>query len=365
MKKTLLVTSDFFPAHGGVAAYWRHLAENLPEQDFMVLAPPLPLGCEELAVRYHIHRANFISRFFLLPWLALIPSLLRILWSEKIQHIIVGQIIPVGTVVWLCSRLCKISYSVSAHGMDLAISLKSARKKYLCAKILRDAAHIMVNSSYTASLLAFYDIDPARATIVYPCPSITPKALIAASKKMSAKKIVLTVSRLVQRKGHEDVLDALQAVIKQHPSIEYIIVGEGPYRAELESRARTVGVPVRFLGALSDTEIAAWYDTSDLCIMIPKNIDGDVEGFGIAYLEANSFGKPVIGSRTGGVAEAVRDGETGIVVEPGNIHEIADAISRLLEDQEYAQKLGHQGRERVEKEFRWEVQAEKIKKLVT
>ncbi|MEK7123094.1 MAG: glycosyltransferase family 4 protein, partial [Patescibacteria group bacterium] len=111
--------------------------------------------------------------------------------------------------------------------------------------------------------------------------------------------------------------------------------------------------------------IAQWYDACTLFIMTPEDIDGDVEGFGIVYLEANSFGKPVIGTRTGGVAEAVHDGVTGILVEQKNISQIQEAVLRILRDGELATRLGQTGKRRVAEEFSWKKQAEKLKYLLS
>jgi len=110
-----------------------------------------------------------------------------------------------------------------------------------------------------------------------------------------------------------------------------------------------------FLGKITDEEKWAWMDLCDIFIMPSRNIDDDFEGFGIVYLEANLSGKPVIAGDTGGVRDAVQNGVSGLLVDPENVDEIANAIIKLSKDKELIKKLGEQGRERAIREFNWEV----------
>ena len=121
---------------------------------------------------------------------------------------------------------------------------------------------------------------------------------------------------------------------------------------------------VRFLGALSDAQASEWYTKSDVFIMTPVDLAGDVEGFGIVYLEASAFGLPVVATESGGAAEAVVNGETGIVAPQKDVVAIADAIIALFNDPTLAGQLGLKGRERVQREFQWKVQAEKLMSII-
>ena len=135
-------------------------------------------------------------------------------------------------------------------------------------------------------------------------------------------------------------------------------MGDGPYRNKLEdlvTRHKLQDIVI-FVGSVSDDDKAAYYSVADLFVMPNRELpDGDVEGFGIVYLEANAYGKPVIAGKSGGVLDAVIDGETGILVNSNNVIEIADAIIHLLENKRYGKRLGMQGKKRVEQEFVWDM----------
>ncbi len=329
---------DYIPNTGGIPRYWKHLGECMPPESWRVMT-------------------HFSRNWFGLFWR--IPITLR---RENIEHIIVGQILPVGTVVWLISKLIGIPYSVSLHGMDIALPLHHARKRWLCAKILADAHTVIVNSRYTASQLSPYGDFTAKTVIVYPCPGITPRGTAAVEEEYT----LLTVTRVVERKGIDDVIRAVALLKSEFSSIRYVVIGDGPHRYALESLAAELGVSdsVSFLGLLNDDETAEWYGRASVFVMTPRAIGGDVEGFGIVYLEANAFGKPVVGTRSGGVPEAVIDGAVGLLVDEDSAEQVADAIMRLFKDKELRSRLGWQGKERVEKEFRWHVQAKKIQKVL-
>ncbi|MBI4239646.1 glycosyltransferase family 4 protein [Candidatus Uhrbacteria bacterium] len=343
MKKTLLVTLDYYPNVGGIANYWKRLSDCLPAESFLVYVPKL-------------------SRIVFPRWLPLFFRVYSIIKKEKIEHVIVGQILPIGTVVWILSKVMQIRYSVSTHGMDIAPERLSSRKIFLCKKILAGAEFVICNSEYTASLVKRYG-QIAHIEIVYPCPSIIPSDHATIQNQ---NHTLLTVARLVRRKGHEDVLRALTGLVKEFPDLSYVIIGDGPERQFLENLARQLQLDtrVRFVGHASDEEVAEWYTRTSVVIMTPTREGGDVEGFGITYLEANAFGKPVIASRTGGVGEAVVDGETGILVKPGDSQAIHDAIRCLLNDRVLAERLGNTGRMRVQQDFNWREQARKLEQAL-
>ena len=370
MKKTIVVTCDFYPSVGGVSNYWASLGRHMSSEQWIVFAPPLPPGVGERATPYRIYRGRFLSRYIYPRWLPLFFSLTRILAQEHVEMIIVGQILPVGTVVSLVSRLFRIPYIVSTHGMDITLPLRTKRKTELCKWILAQAHSVLTVSHYTSLRLQELGVSLGKIMYLYPCPSVLPDKMYqdrhGAHRERSKEKILLTVSRLVQRKGHEYVLRALAALRDTTPPLIYVIVGDGPYRDSLQSLTRTLGLNDRvvFTGLLHERAVIQWYQKCDIFIMTPYDVDGDVEGFGTVYLEANAFEKPVIASRSGGVEDAVIHEQTGLLVEPQDPAAIREAITRLTRDPEFALRLGRMVRQRVEKEFQWKVQAEKLQKLL-
>jgi phosphatidylinositol alpha-1,6-mannosyltransferase len=160
------------------------------------------------------------------------------------------------------------------------------------------------------------------------------------------------------------VIRALPRVLRTIPDTTYLIVGDGPCRRDLEKQARELGVAERvvFAGQVCDAELPDYYALSDVFIMASREQAEDctVEGFGIVYLEANACGKPVIGGRSGGVPDAVQDGETGLLVDPHSPEEVARALMNLLTDRTRAARMGKVGRARVVQEFSWSRMAEQI-----
>lgn len=160
------------------------------------------------------------------------------------------------------------------------------------------------------------------------------------------KRLVVAVGRLVPRKGFDQTLRGWRDVVAQHPDAHLLIVGDGPQRQELQQIVASEGLGdnVTLTGPLSDADLIAAYRSAELFIMPNRTMpDGDTEGFGLVFLEANACGRAVIGGRAGGAVEAVRDGETGLLVDGWSVAEIAAAINRLLGDDALRQRLEHGG----------------------
>ena len=174
--------------------------------------------------------------------------------------------------------------------------------------------------------------------------------------------VLLSVSRLVMSKGIHRVIEAMPRIILEVPGTQYVILGDGPYRDHLRQLA--YASPARdnitFLGALTDEEKFECYANCDVFVL-----PSEVEGFGIVFLEANAFGKPVVAGRIGGVPEAVEHEQTGLLVDPHNVGEIAEAVIRLLKNTGEATRLGDNGRRRVERQFSWKASARNFLSVVS
>ncbi|MFB3134014.1 MAG: glycosyltransferase family 4 protein, partial [Rhodothermales bacterium] len=179
---------------------------------------------------------------------------------------------------------------------------------------------------------------------------------------LNHQKVVLTISRLVPRKGIDTVLRALPQVAHQIPDVRYLIGGSGPDRDRLEALSRELHLSdrVQFLGNIPKEDLLRYYNACDVFVMPSREDRPHVEGFGIAFLEANACGKPVIGAWSGGIPDAVRDGETGLLVEPDDEADLAAAMLRLLRDAPLAARLGRNGRQRVRDEASWDHVADQL-----
>ncbi|MFH0819827.1 MAG: glycosyltransferase family 4 protein [bacterium] len=384
MKKVLLLTLDFPPQTGGVANYLANISQNLSADKISILTVRQSGSAKfDQKQGYKIYRENLISQLPIWPkWLAAIYHAFQVIKKEKPDLILVGQILPLGTVALVIKKLTGLNYFVSCHGMDILLAQKNKRKKWLTTLIIKNSQQIIANSQFTKKEIMKLGAGENKITVIYPCPhtniigvgacpNITNNQQLNNKQlnekfNLSNKKVLLTVGRLVERKGQDQVIRALPEVIKSFPKLVYFIVGSGPYQGELEKLAKELNLEdkIIFAGRVNDEELTNYYQTADIFIMASRQIAGDVEGFGIVYLEAASFGLPVIAGRSGGVGEAVLDGQTGILVNPENIKEIAQAIIKLLADENLAKKMGQTGKERVEKEFQWSKQAAKLKELL-
>ncbi len=184
--------------------------------------------------------------------------------------------------------------------------------------------------------------------------------------------MLLTVGRLDERKGHDTIIASLPKILQREPDAVYLIVGKGRTLSHLQKLAKENGVEdkVIFAGYVPDEDLPDYYRLCDVFILANRitekdtTLAGDVEGFGIVFVEANSTGKPVIGCHSGGVVESVEDGKTGILVEPGNSEAIADAVIQLFGDEDKRKKMGEYGRERAVEKFEWDKLSKQIEKLL-
>lgn len=346
--KFLLITLEFPPDKGGVANYLAGICGEL--KDVVVLKPKQ-------------------FRFFWPKWIKTIIQVLQIKHSQKIDMIMLSHILPVGYVALIFKKFFNIPYIVFTHGMDVLVPQTSGWKKFWLKNILKNANFVVANSEFTQSailnLIGDTENKKTKTEIIYPCPNPNIK-ILEFPKKLSDKKIILSVGRLVERKGFDKVIEAMPEILKEAPNLVYMIIGDGHYKEKLlELKEKNkLGNNVVFISGVNDKELHVYYGMSDIFIMPARKIDGDVEGFGIVYLEAALFGKPSIAGCDGGSPEAVLDNETGFIVDGNNVDEISKSIIKLLKDEDLRKRMGEAARKRVLDEFRWEKQVGKLKKIL-
>lgn len=374
MKKTLFITTDFPPMIGGVASYYGALAESLSSDELTLLAPDIK-GADQFDAKqkYPVLREPFYYRLFWPRWYRLLRLVKKLQRANKYDMIVAGQLLPVGTVAMFLKLYFKVPYLVVIHGMDLLIPLKSRRKKKLALKILNNAETLVAANGFIKDKLFELGITAEKITIIHPGVNRTfpadpvEAALIEEQHQLQGKKVLLSVGRLVARKGFDTVIRSLPYVWKTQPDVVYVIVGVG---VDLE-RLKSLVPPhangrVIFVGEATAERLAAWYRRSFALIMLSRVVDNtDIEGFGMVYLEANTYAKPVIAADTGGVKDAVINGLNGIITDPVDPERVAGAIVRLVEDVKYAEALGIKGRERALTDFSWSGQAEKFQRLLS
>lgn len=347
-KKLLLITPDFPPTEGGIARYLRALAEHFKSRIEVLAEPHSAWSTFDPTAVYPIYRAPLLSRFLWPRWLGTV----KYLWSYRQRYdvILVSHILPIGSAAWLAKKFTGDPYVVFVHGMDIRLAMSSSRKRKLATKVLKGAQLVVANSQALARELA-RDFGIHEVLVVYPCVSLMLSTPLkpSTSLMLSTPFSLLTVSRLVERKGHTHVLNAL-AHLRGTGELQdfiYHIVGEGPMESSLRSMVETLGLTshVVFHGHVTDEARQKLYEQSHVFVMPVSQDTQDKEGFGLVYIEAAVAGVPSIATRVDGVDEAVIDGQTGILLESQNEQLLANAILTLARDSSLREQLGEQARE--------------------
>ena len=376
MLRILLVTQDFLPLPGGIAVFLHHLCVGLTERgnSVTVLAKNMPGDDEsDAGLPYPARRFALPRR---LASVATAWQILRQCLVHRPDVIFLGHVMStMGLGAVLTKKFLGIPYVILSHGGDLGLGNLSNTDNRAMRVVLRDASLLLANSRFTAQRLqqtgcvrsAIEILNPGVDTGVFR-PGVPTQEIMRMRKQygLENRRVVLTVGRLVPRKNHIGVLEALPEVLERVPEVCYLIVGDGEERPRLEQTVRHLGLEkvVIFGGQVPSEDLVACYAASDLFIMPSTIVDDNFEGFGIVFAEAGACGKPVIGGRCGGVSDAVVDGETGLLVDPERRDEISAAIIRLLQDKELAGRLGANGRRRAEEELSWSKVVERLERIL-
>lgn len=375
MKKNLLITLDFPPALGGVAYYLATLYKHLPYKSVTVIAPHDPRSGEyDPRQKYKIIRKKILSDYLWPRWLFFIPKLIKIIKQEEIEIITAGQLLPIGTMALIIKKLLNIPYIVSTHAMDVTILKEMPRRRFLAKKILKNAEKIITVSLYTKKELMKFGVTRDAIEIISPATNILNRKCRATVDEIKNKYrldgqiVIFSLGRLIERKGFDTVIKSLPQVLKKHPNVVYLIGSQGEYRPKLEQLVKDLNLSknVFFVGEISKYDLPAYYMACDIFIMVSRELPNkDVEGFGIVYLEAGAFGKPIIAGQSGGVGDAVRHNYNGLLVNPESTSETAQAIIRLIENPLLRESLGKNGFTMVKNNYTWPERANRLMKILS
>lgn len=313
--------------------------------------------CENATFRRVIKGVSFLLWLAELSWYC---------WRSRPEAIYCEGSYPTGVLGLLAKRWFGIPFLVFVYGEELQWSTGPQYGRRVIDKVLHRADHLIAISSFTAALLKNRGIPETKVSVVNPGvdteefrPGISSD--LRARYGLTGAKVLLTVGRPVERKGHALVMEAMHEVLRVVPEARYVVVG--PLVESLKEMVERQGLAqyVTLVGHADN--LPAWYCASDLFVLANHEnpADRDVEGFGMVFIEAGSCGKAVVGGRSGGAVDAVADGESGLLVNATNITELSGAIARVLMDAGLSGRLGVQGRERAVRLFSWDVTAEKVR----
>jgi phosphatidyl-myo-inositol dimannoside synthase len=354
--RLLLLTPDFPPARGGIQVLLARVAEGMHGLDTLVLAPEArDAGAFDTGSSLHIQRVRGGGRIRGGRNAVLNAAALLVARRFHPDLVLSGHIVTSPAV----AAIKRLS---GARTAQYFYAEEIGAKQRLAMFAAREADLSIAISSYTASLIAAAGAEPRRLSIV-PCGT---DAAPAIEPLRAERPTVLTIARIEERyKGHDVMVRAFALVLAKVPDAQWVVIGDGSLRPAIEALARSYGVErsIRFLGAVADAERDTWLRRARLLAMPSRLPAGRFagEGFGIVYLEAGAYGKPVVAGNVGGALDAVLDDETGLLVDPLDPLAVADAIVSLLLDDALAQRLGAAGRARSERQT-WPSIAERVQR---
>lgn len=370
IERILILSEDYPPYPGGIAQWARGMARGLavasgadirvlyrPRKDYKV--PPADTGLSLVPIpgkRWKQFR-TWICR----------KSLRETIRSGYKPDLVIATTWNVARGLTGLKEKHGFRLVLVVHGLEITRPMP-ALKRWWLKETLEKVDQIISVSRFTAGrLIAGYPgIEPKVRILpngIDPGDFQSSTLVPALRQRFNPDglPLLLTFARVIERKGHDTVIRALPAIIRETGPVVYLIAGkweETWYQnlLQLITDLRLESV-VRFTGYVTDEEKVAIYQMSDLYVMMSRELDGDTEGFGITYLEANVCGKPVIGGRSGGVADAIVDGETGYLVGPTDVEGLAGRCIGLIKNPGLRSQLGENGRKRVLSNLTWQALA--------
>lgn len=363
----ILVTNDFPPKVGGIQSYLWELWRRLPPEDVTVLTTAYSGAADwDRRQPYRIER---VATPVLLPGPRLARRVHDLADQTGARLVLLD---PVSILAPLAPQL-KVPYGVLVHGAEVVVGANTPGGQLLVRKALRDARLVIAAGSYPA--------EAARRAAGRPVPTLeVPPGVdpgrfrpLDEAERVAARErfgvdagtpLVVSVSRLVPRKGMDTLIRAAAAMGERHPGLTVLIGGTGRDRKRLEGLIAESGAPVRIVGKVDHEELPAFYGMADVFAMLCRNRWAGIEqeGFGIVFLEAAAAGVPQVAGNSGGVRDAVVDGETGLIVDPSSdVDATVEALAMLLDDPALARRMAVSGRQRAEGELSHDAVAHRLR----
>ena len=368
-----MIAADYPPQLGGVATYSQALARTLDASGIKLSVVTCVPGRGKASDCVMTTRASLFCNIKYLKALPLAILTLRSCLRQRPDLLLLMKCNHEGIVGALANRLLSIPYVVVAYGSEVLEFGEHRWRGRFMRWLYRNAEGVLVDSEFTANLVAAGGISIDKIVVVHPgldpVPdrNANPKELDAlrARLDLDGKRVLLTVARIVRRKGHDVMAGALAILKQDYPDVVWVIAGDGPDYAYMEALVRRLDLQdrVRMIGRRPSAEIDFLYRIADVFVMPSRQEGTDVEGFGLAFAEAAMRRLPVVAGRHGGVPEAV--GEGGILVDPHDVHDVARGVRTLLDDPTLAKRLGEAGHDRAVREFGRDAQMVKLRALFT
>ena len=373
MRRTLLVTNDFPPRAGGIQSYVQSLAERLPAGDLLVYAPAWA-GAAEFDARQPFPVFRHPGSM-MLPFGAVRRRAAELVRDHRIGAVWYGAAAPLSLLTPALRAHGVTRTVASTHGHEVGWSMVPPGRRAL-RRIGRTNDVITFVSQYARRRIsaalgpdAALEYLPPGVRVETFRPDPVARQAIRTRYGFGDAPLLLSVSRLVARKGQDTLIRAMPAVLTRVPRARALIVGDGPDGPRLRRLVAALGLgeAVVFAGGVPWSELPAHYAAGDVFAM-PCRTRGsglDVEGLGIVFLEASASGLPVIAGQSGGAPETVRSGQTGMGVDGRDGAAVVDAVTDLLTDPAKAALWGANGRKWVSRCWNWDSSAARLAALLS
>lgn len=378
MARVLLITNDFPPRRGGIQSYLGEFVNRLVDSgthSVTVYAPKWK-GAEAFdeAADSAGYRVLRHPTTLMLPVPTVDARMRRLIDDNDIDTVWFGAAAPLALLAPRARQAGATRVLASTHGHEVGWSMLPVARSVL--RSIGDHTDVVTFvSRYTRSRFA-PAFGPSAALEYLPPgvdsdrfrPDPAARAELRKRYRLGERPTVVCLSRLVPRKGQDMLIKALPAIRRRVPGAALVIVGGGPYLETLGKLARDCEVEdhVTFTGGVPGDELPAHHAMADVFAM-PCRTRGagmDVEGLGIVFLEASATGVAVVAGDSGGAPEAVQHNKTGLVVDGNSVDEIGEAVTELLIDRDRAAAMGAAGRDWVRSEWRWDLLAARLEKLL-
>lgn len=375
MSNTLFITNDFPPRPGGIQTFVYELARKFDPSQVTVLSSNWEGASEfDLNEKFEIVRAN---TKLLLPTKSTLKLAKKIIQEKEISTVIFGASAPLGLLAKSIRKLGVSRIIAFTHGHEAGWA-KTPITKQLLRKIGNEVDLLTYLTSYTKKeiskglspevVLKMRQLLPAVDPNLFNPTNLILGAKLRDEIGFANRPTIVSISRLMARKGFDELIKAMPVLKEQIPGIALVIVGDGKDRQNLENLVSNLDLEldVHFAGKVAHKDLPAWYGVGDIFVMPCRTrLSGwDVEGLGIVYLEASATGLAVIAGDSGGAPEAVVKGQTGFVVNGTNQAEITNRIIELFENPKLREELGINGRQWVLDNWTWDKPFARLQKII-
>ena len=364
--KHLLVTNDFPPKVGGIQnvlwEWWR----RLPSDSFAVLTTPHPRSAAFDAEQPFLVRRT--REPVLLPHPGLVRRVNRMVDEFGADFVVLDPALPLG----LIGPHLNVPYMVVVHGAEITVPGRLPIARPLLSRVLGGARHVIAAGGYSAAEARRATRSTLDVTVIPPGVDTERFLPLSVNARRAARahfgvaddaEVVVGVSRLVPRKGFDVLIRSSALLARTRPLLQVLIAGSGRDAKRLQKLIDQTSAPVRLVGRVPGEDLPSLYGCADVSAMICRTrwLGLEQEGFGIVFSEAASCGIPQVAGESGGAAEAVADGVTGIVVdEPRDEVAVADALYRILDDHSLRLSMAEASRRRAVDEFDYGVLSRRL-----